>query len=1254
MAKQKRNAFDEAVSLFNQAKSGVGSFVERGRVTKPIGGTTPNFQQPMRVVQNFMSRPTAPNIGTSQPNFQAAQQFYRMQVQPRIQQLQTQAPKFIQNVGQQMQKMPDFQPPKLFNVPLTNPMFNSNEAIRSAGRTVERLSQRKFAQGGVGNAFEDIGNVASVLPIGRIAKVGKVLAPAVEREAMLALNYLKSYDKLTPSAQMEVLSRVNNIAKKVIPDVVGSKEVQKLAGTKPTEWRNVLAKFIEDRVVQSKNPSLNMGFSVKPLQKLKGSVVGDIQKGFEGGRKATETKTPLIQGAKTQLLDRLTPIFDFMKEGKNLATENNPYRKLRLLAGVGGKVEAYMMQKLSPILKAENQRLPDLSTLMVLDREKELIGRGLLRKRNLQGIEQGYNELKAKFGEQGFATLQQSAQGLRSVGNEMLERLFKSGIIDEASFNNIRKNNQFYAPMEAVEHIADNLEKGRFGGGSYNVASQDVIRGIGSYTGDVADPIEALVRKIPKIMALTEKNDAIKSLVNLRQQEAYKELITPLKGNFLPKGMGTINLFENGKNVRYAVPEVIEGAIKNLDAETANILVSLGSIQAKMLRAGATGLNIGFIPVNIVRDVQDALTTELTEKGAKAMFQFLASYPKAIFEAARKGPLWQEWAKSGGLMSTMTEQIFKQTPKTVAELAGKRNVIKTIINGPKSLIEFANRVGEQSTRLARFKSGVARGESLAEAAFKSRDISLDFAKAGNKIKVLNQVIPFLNAGIQGSEKLLRLYKNNPKAAVAYSSVLFGVPTVALYNYNNQFKDYQDIPDAEKQINWIIIARDRTPEEIASGEKIVGIKIPKGFLGRMTSNTIEASMEFLKQRDPSTFANSVLDSASAISPVGLPYNKEKLGQSLSGILPPWLQAGIEGVSNTNLYFGSNIVPQSLKRLPAKEQYRENTPGVYKMAGQVTGISPLIIENTINTTTGGLGRQLSTLLSGDLKGATVDQVTRRFSGVRGGKQADIAYEKVGKEKEYTALRNKRLREAYQDGNEAEFNKLIQGMTSQQVKSVLSYAEDQVANKKLAPEQRAYESLTKEEKRRLGEKQPDLQTKLNVIPQAGATETTGNTFRDNLAKDLAISELKTRVEMTGKPEWKDGVFGYMNENGNPATIDFATPVTPPKLTGYEDIDKVLTSKYSSRLTTEINNIIKLAELDQITYQQASELVASINAAKEQIKIKTAKAKKPKAIKPKKLPAPRKVTARTTTFKPTTFKIKTRKLKIRRLKISKYKPIK
>ena len=177
---------------------------------------------------------------------------------------------------------------------------------------------------------------------------------------------------------------------------------------------------------------------------------------------------------------------------------------------------------------------------------------------------------------------------------------------------------------------------------------------------------------------------------------------------------------------------------------------------------------------------------------------------------------------------------------------------------------------------------------------------------------------------------------------------------------------------------------------------------------------------MKKRDPKTFLGSSLKTVAGLSPVGVPYDKEQLGQTLSTILPPWIQAGVESVTNKNLYFGSNIVPRSLENLPPSEQYRKNTPEIFKALGKTLNISPLILENIVSTTTGGVGRQVGELASGNIKEGTVDQITRRFSGIREGKQEGEEVTKIQDVLQNQALERFKLKQEAESLVE-EFSKL-----------------------------------------------------------------------------------------------------------------------------------------------------------------------------------------------------------------------------------------
>lgn len=742
-------------------------------------------------------------------------------------------------------------------------------------------------------------------------------------------------------------------------------------------------------------------------QGAKTSVINEIKSGFSAGREAKEAVSiGRNVSTRTQLLDKFTPVFDLVKQaGKELPAEVNPYKKMRLFAGVGGQIEASIERGLGPVFKKESQRLDDLSSLLVLERSLELEKRGIPTRYGSRQVKTALQELVDKHGPEGIKTLRESAKQVRTYGDSLLSELKDAGIISSPSFNAIKKNNQFYVPFEIVEHIADNLEKGSFAKPSFNVTTQNIIKTIKGSTKELGDPLEALVRRASKVITISQKNRAMQSLVNLRNvDEIFKDLIKPVKGDAVSKGMEKISLLENGKKVDYAVSEEVAAAVKNLDAQSSNILVDVLSWQAKLLRAGATGLNIGFIPANIVRDFSDAVFGTLTEKGVRQTVKLLSSYPAAIASSLRKDDLYKKWLQAGGSQSSLTSQLFSRTPQTVKKLAGqKEGLVKTILTSPKSLIEFANRVGEESTRVARFKAGLEAGESAAEAAFKSRDVTIDFAKNGNVIKLINQVIPYLNAGIQGSERIFRLAKNNPgKFAVTLAS-LGGFPATMLYLHNKQFQDYKDIPQYEKDGNWIVLARDRTPEERGNGDPVVGIKIPKGFLPGPVANLTEEFLRFLDKNDPASLADISYRMFEQLSPVGFPGS----GRFYSQVLPPGIQAGVETFTNTNLFTGRDIVPQGLQDVEPSEQYNENTPAFLVEIGKILNVSPLKLQNIIGTTTGGVGKQLTELASGNIKEATIKPVTKRFVGVQSEERITAFYKEMVKTKEVRNTANRLIK-------------------------------------------------------------------------------------------------------------------------------------------------------------------------------------------------------------------------------------------------------
>lgn len=84
---------------------------------------------------------------------------------------------------------------------------------------------------------------------------------------------------------------------------------------------------------------------------------------------------------------------------------------------------------------------------------------------------------------------------------------------------------------------------------------------------------------------------------------------------------------------------------------------------------------------------------------------------------------------------------------------------------------------------------------------------------------------------------------------------------------------------------------------------------------------------------------------------------------------------------------------------------------------------------------------------------------------------------------------------------------------------------------------------------------------------------------------------------------------EGGSVKSVTLPTPIDPPALTGNETLDKELVSKYTSKLTTQKNNILKLYQLGQMTQEETIRQLDEIQAQKDAVT-----PKKEKVVTPKK----------------------------------------
>jgi len=214
-----------------------------------------------------------------------------------------------------------------------------------------------------------------------------------------------------------------------------------------------------------------------------------------------------------------------------------------------------------------------------------------------------------------------------------------------------------------------------------------------------------------------------------------------------------------------------------------------------------------------------------------------------------------------------------------------------------------------------------------EAALAARDITIDFSRLGTHTKQINRTVAFWNATVQGMDKMRRQFTSDPKGAITRTTLSVTLPSVVLYFANRKDPRYQELPQWQKDLFWIIPTKEHL------------IRIPKPFeLGILFGTVPERVLTWIDQKDP----KALDDLGKTILEAGMP-----------GYLPTALLPIIENQSNYSFFTQRPIVPQREQRLEAKQQYGPNTTELAKAVGGAVNASPRKVENFIQGYSGGLG-------------------------------------------------------------------------------------------------------------------------------------------------------------------------------------------------------------------------------------------------------------------------------------------------------------
>src|SRR5574343_351859 len=438
-----------------------------------------------------------------------------------------------------------------------------------------------------------------------------------------------------------------------------------------------------------------------------------------------------------------------------------------------------------------------------------------------------------------------------------------------------------------------------------------------------ASSVETLVKEIEKTEYVPELNVRLPNSV----ATIFRAVKTPLKDN-------EIAVFENGKYQKYQVKKEVAEAFNAADSQTAGLLTKILASPAKMLRAGAV-LSPDFMGRNLIRDQTMAFV--LSKGGYFPIFDFM----RGAFSLAKKDQDFQNWLKSGGAnaaLVSMDRQYIQQQLSALTEVNGVVGKAWNVAKSPFEILRITSELIENATRLGEFKKvsgGLTEKAAIQEGGMASREVTVDFARIGAKTRAMSLISAFFNAAVQGEERVIRAFAENPVGITTKMMTAITLPSILLYLSNREDPRWQEIPRWQKDLFWIVFTKDHI------------YRIPKPHsAGIMFGSLPERMLEAYESDHPGAMKD---------------LEKSILSTFIPNMIPTVAAPIVDQFANRSLFTGAPLIPAAQEKMLPEYQYTEYTTETAKAIGQIMGAFPGMRDRSIrdeDTFIGGVARALTT--------------------------------------------------------------------------------------------------------------------------------------------------------------------------------------------------------------------------------------------------------------------------------------------------------
>ena len=464
---------------------------------------------------------------------------------------------------------------------------------------------------------------------------------------------------------------------------------------------------------------------------------------------------------------------------------------------------------------------------------------------------------------------------MNGINKSVLDVALDQGLIDQASYDNFA-GDMYYIPF--YRQMEEDVKGGKTPSGLTRQNFSKALKGGGDRP--FGDLMENTLRNWSHILSASMKNQAAVTTIrdaskldavepNLKGGMAWKdgkvvyektgELVGDgsIKPEYTEAGSDTVPVKENGKPVHYIIkdPLLLESitSIGYLGPQSKFLDVSRDF--KNMLQYGVT-MSPAFKVNNLFRDSVQAMAVSDVEKNpwnnVVQGWKNLDKNNPAHISALAGGAIFNFGTAYEGNQSKLIKRLIDKGVK-------ESDILDTpakIKSGLSKLFEKYEELGNKSeaaNRMALYIQLREKGLSHLEASFEARDL-MDFSMQGSfgAFRYLTQVVPFMNARIQGLYKLgrdgilptSRVFYNSmtgkeidlddKKKAQSFSIITSAVclASLALYGAFKDDEEFQKRSDWDRDNFWWI----RLPGMEAA------LRIPKPFeigaLGTIAERTAE--------------------------------------------------------------------------------------------------------------------------------------------------------------------------------------------------------------------------------------------------------------------------------------------------------------------------------------------------------------------------------------------------------------------------------